>query len=395
MKIPLRLAGEPLPPPPGPVVLATGFRPFFLAAGVSGVLAVPLWLMLLYGGSSATSVLPGTAWHGHEMLFGYGGAVLAGFLLTAVRHWSGGRPTAANGPLALLVLAWVLGRVANAPGVPGGLWSAIPDVAWLLGLTWAIGKPLIQAKSKRNYGFLLALPLLAACTVALHHPAAVAWSSRLLELVLMVFVAILAVVGGRIVPLFTRNARPELGVESIPAIERLVPFALAAALLAPLVGDWPSAHAGLLGIAAAVLAARMVKWGSLGTRDEPLLWILHVGCVWLPVGLASLAAGTVGLMPASVGLHALSAGALGSLTIGMLGRVSLGHTGRTLAAGTGATVAFATMVAAGIARTVAPLFGTPTMLLMIAGTLWSVSLLVWLVVYTPILISPRADGKPG
>ena len=395
MKIPLRLAGEPLPPPPGPVVLATGFRPFFLAAGAFGALAVPVWLLLLYGGGAAATVLPGPVWHGHEMLFGYAGAVLAGFLLTAVRHWSGGRPTAANGSLALLVLAWLLGRIANAPGVPGGIWSAAPDVVWLLGLTVAIGRPLVQARSKRNYGFLLALPLLAVCSVALHHPAAVAWGSTVLEVVLMVFVAILAVVGGRIVPLFTRNARPELGVESIPAIEKLVPFALGAALIAPLVGDWPGARAGLLLAAAAVLAARLVRWRSLSTLDEPLLWILHVGCVWLPVGLAALAGGVLAWWPASVGLHALGAGALGALTIGMLARVSLGHTGRTLAAGRGATAAFGLMVAAGIVRTVAPLFGTPKVMLMVAGTLWSAALLVWLAAFARVLISPREDGKPG
>ncbi len=395
MKIPLRLAGEPLPPPPGPVVLATGFRPFFLAAGAFGALAVPLWLLLLYAGVAAPTVLPGMTWHGHEMLIGYTGAVLAGFLLTAVRHWAGGRATAANGPLALLVLAWILGRIANAPGVPGGLWSAAPDVVWLLGVTVAIGRPLIAAGSRRNYGFLAALPFLAACSVALHHPTAVAWSSQLLEVVLMVFVAVLVVVGGRIVPLFTRNALPDLGVESIPAIEKLVPFALGAALLAPLAQDWPRVRAALLASAATVLAARLVRWRSLGTLGEPLLWILHVGCWWIPVGLAALAAGSVALLPPAVGLHALAAGAIGSLTIGMLGRVSLGHTGRTLAAGPGATAAFALMVTAGALRAAAPLFGTPRVLLMVAGTLWSLALLGWLVSFAPFLVAPRPDGKPG
>lgn len=392
MKIPLRLAGEPLPPPPGPVVLATGFRPFFLGAAAFAVVGIPLWLVLLTAGGKTG--LPGTQWHGHEMVFGYGGAVLAGFLLTAVRHWSGGRATAANGPLALLVLAWLAGRIVHLPGVPDfGVGAALPDVAWLIGITIAIGRPLVAAGSKRNYGFLVALPALAALTIALHLGK---WDGAfLLELALMIFVAILAVVGGRIVPLFTRNARPALGVESIAAVEKIVPLGLALVVIAPFLRAVPGARAVFLVIGGGILLARMVRWRALGTRDEPLLWILHVGCWWLPVGLFALAAGSMAWIPAAVGTHALAAGALGSLTIGMLARVSLGHTGRPLTAPRSATVAFVAVVLAGLVRTAAPLFGTPTGMLHASGALWSLGFVAFLVGYARILVTPRADGKPG
>ena len=392
MKIPLRLAGEPLPPPPGPVLLATGFRPFFLGAALFAVVSIPLWMVLLTAGGRTG--LPGAQWHAHEMVFGYGGAVLAGFLLTAVRHWSGGRATAANLPLALLVLAWLAGRIVHLPGVADvGALAAAPDVAWLLGVTVAIGRPLVAAGSKRNYGFLLALPALTGLTVALHLGR---WDgSFLLELALMIFVAILAVVGGRIVPLFTRNARPALGVESIAAVEPLVPLGLALVVIAPFLRSIPGARAVFLVIGGAILVARMSRWRALGTRDEPLLWILHVGCWWLPLGLFLLAAGAMGWIPLAVGTHALGAGALGSLTVGMLARVSLGHTGRPLTAPRSATIAFVAVVLAGILRTVAPLFGTPTGMLHGASTLWAVGFLAFLIGYARILVTPRADGKPG
>ena len=397
MKIPLRLASDPLPSPPGPVVLATGFRIFFLTGAAFGALSVPLWLILLAGGVSPPSALPPAWWHAHEMIIGYGGAVLAGFLLTAVRMWTGGRATAANGALLLLALGWLAGRIVHLPGIPDlGPATALPDVAWLLGLTVAIGRPLLQAGSRRNYGFLVALPVLAAISAALHLARTTRpdLGSTLLDLGVIVIVAVLAVVGGRIVPLFTRNALPALGVGAVPTAERLLPPALGCALAAPLVGPgWT--QAALLSVAGVVLAARMARWRSLGTRDEPLLWILHLGCWWLPVGLFAKAAGAVSLIPTAVGLHALGAGAIGSLTLGMLARVSLGHTGRRLAAGRIVTAAFLAMIGAGVVRAVAPLAGTPPWMLHAAGALWSLALLLWLIRFVPILLTARPDGQPG
>lgn len=384
----LRLAGEPLPPPPGPILLATGFRPFFLLAALWGALAMPLWLLLLTRGG--TTPLPGAAWHGHESLVGYTGAVLAGFLLTAARHWSGGRPTAANGALGALVALWALGRIVHLPGVPGGWWTALPDAGWLLGVAVAIGRPLFAARSRRNYGLALAMGVLAALSVLSHSPA---WASWALRTALAVEVAILAVVSGRIVPLFTGNARAHADVRRASLEQAVGPACVLLAVLVAL--PTPPVLRTLVGLwAGGLLLARMGGWRTASTLDEPLLWVLHAGCAWLGFGV--LLQAVAELLPGlvTVGRHAVTVGALGTLTLGMMARVSLGHTGRPLRAAPLATVGFALMIAAGLARVAAALVPDVHLLWAAAG-LWSSALLLWLVNALPALTTPRPDGKAG
>jgi len=395
MKQPLRLAGEPLPPPPGPAVLAMGFRPFFLLAAAFGAVVLPVWIVVFGGHLPPGGGLVPTWWHAHEMFIGYTGAVLAGFLLTAARHWSGGRHTAANGALAVLVLLWLAGRLAHAPGVPGGWWSPLPDAAWLLGTAIAIGRPLVAAGSRRNYGFLVALPALAGASVALH---AVSDAPSLLrpalDVPLAVMTAVMVVVAGRIVPMFTRNA---LGVEPAPIapVERALPWVLGAVVLAALAPAPPAAVGAIEGLAGALVLSRMAGWRSPATLRAPLLWILHLGHAFVGVGLLLLAASRFGHAPPSAGLHAITAGGIGCLTLGMMARVSLGHTGRPLQVGRSITVAFVLMAVAASARVVSALLGNPPGLLHSAGTAWALALILWLVVYTPIVLRPRVDGKPG
>lgn len=396
MKESLRLAGEPIAPPPGLPVLAMGFRPFFLLAALFGAVVMPLWLVMFTGGLPPGGGLPPTWWHAHEMFVGYTGAVLAGFLLTAVRHWSGGHLTADNGALAALCALWVAGRAVHAPGIDLGVWSSAPDVAWLLGTTWAIGRPLVRAGSRRNYGFLVALPLLGLASVGMHLAAggAAAAARPSLDVPVAVLAAIMAVVAGRIVPMFTRNA---LGVEptrSLVAERALRP--LLAGVVAVALLDLPAAlEGGVLGLAGGALLFRMVGWKTLATLRAPILWILHLGHAWIGVGLLLQGGAALGWLPPSAGVHAITAGAIGSLTLGMMARVSLGHTGRRLKVHGAIAVAFGLMGLAGMLRVVASLTGTPMGLLHGAGTLWSSSLLVFLMIYSPILLRPRADGRPG
>lgn len=372
-----------------------GFRPFFLAAAFFGAIVMPLWLVMFAGALGPGGGLPPTWWHAHEMLLGYTGAVLAGFLLTAVRNWTGGHFTAANGSLAALVALWALGRVAHAPGVAGGWWSALPDVAWLLGTTVAIGRPLLRKGSRRNYGFLVALPMLAASSLGLHLALGAGWALRpSLDVPVAVIAAVMAVVAGRIVPMFTRNAL-ELEPRRIEPLERVLPSVLGAVVVVAAL-DLPAMVEGaVLLTAGAALLVRMTGWNSLATLRAPILWILHIGHAWVGVGLALQGAASFGWAPPSAGLHAITAGAIGSLTLGMMARVSLGHTGRVLRVHGSISVAFGMMVLAGLLRVSAPFLGTPRMMLDSAGTLWSLSLILFLVVYTPILFRPRADGKPG
>ncbi len=393
MKQPLRLAGEPIAPPPGPVVLAMGFRPFFILAALFGAVVMPLWLGVFTGRLGPGAGMLPTSWHAHEMFFGYTGAVLAGFLLTAVRRWSGGHLTAANGSLAALCTLWLVGRILHAPGVAGGWWSALPDVGWLLGTTVAIGRPLVRAGSRRNYGFLVALPLLAVASLGMHlsdEPL----RRQSLEVPIAVMAAIMAVVAGRIVPMFTRNA---LGVEStrVGWIEKVLPLGLGAVVVVTVAPSSDPVAGGVYGCVGMLVLGRMVGWKSLATVSAPLLWILHIGHFWIGAGLLLLGAAGFGLVEISAGRHAITAGAIGSLTLGMMARVSLGHTGRELRVTRLTSVAFMMMVLAGLLRVTASLVGTSQQLLNGAGALWGLSLTAFLVGYLPILVAARVDGKPG
>jgi len=397
MSNPLRLAGEPIAPPPGPAVLAMGFRPFFFAAALFGAVVIPLWIVMFTGHVPPGGGLPATWWHAHEMLYGYTAAVLVGFLLTAVRNWTGGHMTAANGALGALVGLWVLGRVAHAPGVPGGWWSALPDMAFLLSTTFAIGRPLIKKGSRRNYGFLVALPVMAAASLGLHIAASGGGASLLrpsLDVPVAVMVGVMTIVAGRIVPMFTRNG---LGVEftRVAPIEAVLPYALAAVVAVAVLTLPAPVEAAVLVLAGALVLGRMAGWRSLQTFGAPLLWVLHIGHAWIGVGLALQGAAALGWVSPSAGLHAITAGAIGSLTVGMMARVSLGHTGRLLATSPMITASLAFVVLAGALRVTAAFLPDIGPLLHSAGAAWSLSLLLWLLVYTPIVWRPRADGKPG
>ncbi len=392
----LRMVGDPVALPPGLPLMAMGFRPFFLGAALFGAVVIPVWLLLLTGKLGAGGGLPATWWHAHEMLLGYTGAVLAGFLLTAVRNWTGGRPTAANGSLAVLVGLWGLGRLAHAPGVPGGWWSALPDVAWLLGTTLAIGRPLWAARSWRNYGFLAALPALGAASLGLH--LAAAGEASLLRPSLdgpvAIVVVIMVVVAGRIVPMFTRNG---LGVETTRSmvVEKTLPYALGAIVVCALTRLPPAVEGAALAATGALLLLRMAGWRSYATRKSPLLWILHGGHAFIGIGLLLQAGAVFAWVSPSAGLHAITAGAIGSLTLGMMARVTLGHTGHALKVDHSTTLAFGLISLSAVLRVIASLVGTQGVLLQVAGSAWSLALLLWLGRNARVLLTRRPDGKPG
>lgn len=377
-------------------IWALGFRPFFLLAALMAAVWLPLWLHVFLSQSRLALAVEPLAWHAHEMAFGFAGAVLAGFLLTAVRNWTR-LTTPTRGPLAALALLWCLGRVAMLAGraLPSPL-VAIIDIAFLPALALAVGLPIARARNRRNYAVPLLLLALTGINTAFH-----AGESGLSRNALIAAVEVLAVflvfVGGRVIPFFTRNALPDVRVVSRAWLDWT---ALGTTLAVPV------AQLASLGLATDVLALlaaaanllRLLGWKPLSTRGKPILWVLHVGYAWLAIGFAMLGLGRwIPAIGGSAPLHALTVGALGTLILGMIARVGLGHTGRPLVVSRAMTVAFVMLTLAALLRVIVPLAvpDATTPALIASGALWALAFLLYLIVYWPILSRPRVDGAPG
>ncbi len=386
------------PPLNGWAPFALGFRPFFLAAGLYAVLMMGLWLLVL-GGSLAPGELTPPIWHGHEMLFGFAVAVIAGFLLTATQNWTGIRmPSGA--PLAALFLLWLAGRLGFLiPGLPAGL-VALLDLAFLPVLALVLAVPILKAKQLHNYPFPLMLLALTFAN-ALVHGDALGWTPGTaqlgLHLAVYAVVAMISVMGGRVIPSFTDN---KLGSRASrwKTIEWLVPVATLGALIAALIAPVSAVTALFAAVAAGAHGVRLAGWYTGKLWSVPLLWILHLGYAWIVLGFALLALSATGLaVTASNALHAFTAGAIGALTLGMMARVSLGHSGRMLEPAPLMTWAFIAINLAALIRVALPLLvpAAYTAGMTVAGLLWMAAFGLFAALYLPILLRPRVDGKPG
>ena len=399
MLIPL---GEPtLPskrPAQGFALFALGFRPFYLLAAALAVVIVPLWLAAFAGWLVLPTALPPVAWHAHEMLFGFGCAVITGFLFTAGRNWTG-IDTPTGGALAALALLWLGGRVAMLAG-PGGL-GAVVDLAFLPLVAIALGRVLVKAGSRRNYFVLLLLAALAGANGLFHLRAAAVVDGDPMQgvrLALALIITLTTVIGGRVIPMFTVN-----GLRGSVAIATHTPHDFAAiaftvaALLAWALG-LPAVVAAPLATAASLAQInRVVRWLPWATRRVPLLWILHLSHAWIPAGLALLALAEAGVVAASAAIHGLALGAMSGLILGMITRTALGHTGRLLQAGPIETAAYVALHLAVLAR-VLPMLLAPeyTLLgLVVAALGWCTAFALYLIRYGPMLVRTRVDGKPG
>jgi len=385
-------------PPTGFAPFALGFRPFFLAAGVFAILLLGLWLLVLRGWID-TGPLPPAVWHGHEMLFGYTVAVIAGFLLTAAQNWTG-LHTPSGTPLAVLFLLWLAARVMFlVPGIPAGLAAAV-DMLFLPVLALVLAQPLVKTKQLHNYPFPLMLLVLTAANVLVHMET-LGWATNTatlgLHLAAYVIVVMIVVMGGRVIPSFTDN-KLRTRARRWKTIEWLVPVATIAALIAALMTPDSIVTAILAAIAATVHFIRLAGWYTGKLWSVPLLWILHLGYGWIVLGFALLAWSSAGMMAAgSSALHAFTAGGIGVLTLGMMARVSLGHSGRILESAPAMTLAFVAVNFAALIRVTLPLLypAAPAQWIEVAGLAWILAFGLFVVIYAPILLRPRVDGKPG
>jgi uncharacterized protein involved in response to NO len=384
----------------GPAILSFGFRPFFLFGGIWAALAMTLWVGMLTGREILPTAFDPVSWHAHEFLFGYLGAVLAGFLLTAVPNWTGRLPMV-GWPLGGLVLLWVAGRLAVAVSalLPSGVVMA-SDLAFPLILGAALAREIVAGRNWKNLPVLAMVLGLTLANAAFHLEAARGGypaGGIGLRSGLGVAVMLISLIGGRIVPSFTRNwlAQRRSPVLPVP-YGRADGLVLAATLVALMVWViWPdhAATAVFCTVAGAAQLWRLSRWSGRYTRAEPLVWVLHAGYTFVPLGF--LAVATAPLLPgmAAAAQHVWMAGAVGLMTLAVMTRASLGHAGRPLhATGPIATLYLALIVAV-LARFTADALPMLPWLLHLAAGAWIAAFAGFALIYWPILTRPKAAPR--
>jgi len=381
------------------------FRPFFLGAAIYAALAVPLWTGIWFGAVPAPGWLFPMWWHGHEMMFGFAAAAIAGFLLTASPVWTGG-PALSGAPLAALFALWVAGRAAFVLGgiLPAWLVAAV-DVAFLPAVALVVVRTLWGSGQRRNYVVVGIVLVLATANGAMHAEALGLISGvagRALRFAVDGVVVLILVIGGRITPAFTQNAFRRSGIEravgSWPWLNALVIGAAGMLAFASLLAARTPTTGILAAIAGLAGVARLVGWRTWHTRSDPLLWSLHAGSVWVVVGLLLVGASDLGApIPAAAGLHALTAGAMGATILAVMTRVGLGHTGRPLELPDRVVWCYALVHAGALARVAAPFVGGDGQraLLLVSGVAWATAFGLFAVRYWQILREPRPDGETG
>lgn len=374
-----------------------GFRPFFMLGAAYGVITIAIWGAFYSGHVMPPAVIPDAiGWHAHEMIYGFSMAIIAGFLLTAVANWTGGAPVR-QAHLAGLCLLWVAGRVVMNVELhlPAALIYAI-QLAFIPALAISLGIPLYRSRNKRNFiflGLLTALFVFNAAFLLLQN-------NQFLHLALMMVLAMISLVGGRIIPAFTVAAMRRRGevVSLVPQpgmdAAALVSLVLLAAVMFVMQGYGP-AMAIVATAAAFIHLERLRHYHLRAALKEPMLWILYLGYIWLIIGLLLLSIAAVGVITLSVALHALTVGSLGSMVLGMLCRVTLGHTGRDLLASHATVVAFVLLQIAAVMRVLGAVLAPSEMLLwlLVPAVLWSISFTIYLLAYAPMLFAPRPDGQ--
>ncbi len=386
----------------GLTILSAGFRPFFLGASIWAAIAVPLWLWAYAEGFVVPTRLEPLVWHAHEMIFGFAAATVAGFLLTAIPNWTGRMPLQGR-PLALLVLLWTLGRLAVLFSAKlGTAAAAIADLAFPALFLAVVAREIVVGKNWRNLPVLGALSLLLVGNLLVHLAALGLSGTAQLgnRLGIATLLMLISLIGGRIVPSFTRNwltkARPGVLPPSPGTrfdLAALIVTGLALLIWAAAPESAPTSWAAL--IAGLAVALRLSRWRGLHIAAEPLLLILHIGYGWLALGLLLLGLnGIFAVLPATAALHALTVGAIGTMTLAVMTRASLGHTGRPLTAGPGTKAIYAMVTIAALLRILSPFAGDRVELaLWLAGIAWSGAFGLFAIVYGRVLTHPRVYAE--
>ncbi|RMF38256.1 MAG: NnrS family protein [Alphaproteobacteria bacterium] len=387
----------------GPAILSFGFRPFFLMAGIWAAVAMVLWIAMLTGWAGPPTAFDPVAWHAHEFLFGYLGAVMAGFLLTAVPNWTGRLPIT-GWPLAALAGLWLAGRAAVAVSayLPA-LVVATTDLGFLVMLAAVLTREIAAGRNWRN---LPVLGLLGVFTLgnALFHLQAASGGAPAqgpgLGIALAAAVMLIGLIGGRIVPSFTRNWLVQRGAARLPAppmqrFDRGSLLALSAALIAWVAAPDHAVTGAALLIAGALHLLRLARWRGIATFAEPLVTVLHAGYLFVPLGALGLGAeilspGTFGMAAAQ---HLWMAGAIGLMTMAVMTRAALGHAGRPLHATAPIAALYVLQLVSVIARLLAGALPGAAWPLHLSATAWILAWGGFAAIYWPILTRPKAAAK--
>ncbi|MWV16446.1 short-chain dehydrogenase [Pseudomonas sp. L-22-4S-12] len=381
-------------------LLRLGFRPFFLLGSLLAALAIPLWLLALQGWPLTEQPLGGwLAWHRHELVFGFAGAIIAGFLLTAVQTWTG-RPSLSGKPLAVLVAIWLVGRLMWWSGSP--LLLLLSNLLFFAGVALVMARLLWAVRQSRNYPIVAVLLLLLGAdllTLLGVQQGNDGWQRQGTWAAVWLVAAMMGLIGGRVIPFFTQR-----GLGRMTAVQPWAWLDWALLLLTAALAVLHASGSALLaqawlGLAFAALALghgiRLLRWFDGGLLRVPLLWSLHLAYAWLGLACAGMALWHFGLLGnPSQALHALTVGGVGGLILAMLARVSLGHTGRPLELPRGFALAFVLLNLGGVFRVLGVGFWyLPS--LWLAAICWTCAFALYLYCYAPMLWSTRADGHPG
>jgi uncharacterized protein involved in response to NO len=381
-------------------VLSYGFRPFFLGAALWACIAMVLWIGMLSGWWTFAGGYGVIAWHAHEFLFGYIAAVMTGFLLTAIPNWTGHFPLQ-GGPLLALFVLWLAGRAAMLAVDKIGVGAAaVVDCAYLVALTVVITREIVSGSNWRNLRVAVLVALTAVANIVFQVEVVIYGAPTYgVRLAVAAIVGLIMVVGGRVTPSFTSNWLTRQGSEKRPApldgIDvgsiALAALALVAWIAAP---DWYGTAALLL-LMAFAQAARLSRWAGAQAWREPILFVLHVGYAFVPLGALMLSLSILWprIVPASGALHAWTTGAMGIMTLAIMTRATLGHTGRDVLSTPATTIIYSAMVLAALVRVAAPLAAAIYYdALMVAGLAWLLAFGIFLLIYGPMLVRAKQNN---
>jgi uncharacterized protein involved in response to NO len=394
----------PADPPPTPsrfpaagfALWSLGFRPFYLLASAFAALSILLWVSQ-YVGWLPAAYLRGPAWHGHEMLFGYAIAVVTGFLFTAVRNWTA-KPTPTGGWLMAFAALWVAGRILAL--TPYATATAVVNAAFPVAVAIGIGIPIVQSGNRRNYFFIALLALLGVAVLTFHlaHAGVVPWPERAsLQVGLDLVLFIMAVMGGRVIPMFTNNGVPGTRATRHPVVEKIALGGVLALLGADLLLAPAWIIAPLAVFIAVAHAVRLGLWQPWRTMRTPMVWVLHVAYGWIVVYLVLRGLAAAGLVSELFAVHALTIGAIGGMTIGMMTRTARGHTGRPLVPDQFEVTCYVLIVVAAVIRVFGGMLfpAAYAATVIVSGLCWSGAFAIFTIRYWPVLTRNRLDGKAG
>jgi uncharacterized protein involved in response to NO len=380
----------------GPAVFSYGFRPFFLAAGLWAVVGILLWIPQYMGKMSLPTHLSALDWHIHEMLYGYVAATVAGFLLTAIPNWTGRLPV--NGwPLAALATLWLAGRLALLVSAQlGGLVAAVIDTAFLAALALVAAREIVAGENWRNLRVLVVLVVLVLGNIVFHAEVLMTGAANYgTRIAIAAVILLISLIGGRIVPSFTNNwlSRNNPGRTPVPFSQFdqvaliISAFALVSWTVTPM--HWLSGV--LLIVAGCLQAVRLARWAGDRTVSDRLVLVLHIGYAFVPLGFVMVGLAVFApAVPATAGIHAWTAGAIGLMTLAVMTRATLGHTGQPLQAGRPTQAIYALLLTAAFVRIVAA-FVASVDLLEFAGLCWAAAFILFVLLYGPLL----AMRSPG